>query len=166
MVSMTSHPRRAALVALALASAASAFVPRGGFGLSTAARRNVRAYGADNPKDVLFGDQAREKLVDGINRVADAVKVTLGPKGRNVVLSKKFGAPEIINDGVTIARDIVLSDPGAMVGAQLVQQVAQQSDNSAGDGTTTSAMLTQEFVNQGMKASRERAKRGERTREE
>ena len=106
------------------------------------------------------------QLASAVAARGRAAQVTLGPKGRNVVLSKKFGAPEIINDGVTIARDIVLSDPGAMVGAQLVQQVAQQSDNSAGDGTTTSAMLTQEFVNQGMKASRERAKRGERTREE
>ncbi|KAJ1457094.1 chaperonin [Pelagophyceae sp. CCMP2097] len=103
-------------------------------------------------KMVLFGDEARAKLVEGINTVANAVKVTLGPKGRNVVLEREYGAPEIVNDGVTIARDIDLSDdPAANIGVRLVQEVASKSDSKAGDGTTTSTIMTQEFVNQGMK---------------
>ena len=107
------------------------------------------APGARQP---IFGDRSRSKLVEGINAVADAVKVTLGPKGRNVVLQRDFGSPEIVNDGVTIARDIKLPNPAVNVGARLVQEVASKSDNMAGDGTTTSTLLTQEFVNQGMKA--------------
>ena len=107
------------------------------------------APGARQP---IFGDRSRSKLVEGINAVADAVKVTLGPKGRNVVLQRDFGSPEIVNDGVTIARDVKLSDPALNIGARLVTQVASKSDKSAGDGTTSSSLLTQEFVNQGMKA--------------
>jgi len=103
-------------------------------------------------KNVLFGEESRKKLVDGINAVADAVKVTLGPKGRNVVLEREYGAPEIVNDGVTIARDIELEDPAMNIGAKLVQEVASKSDSKAGDGTTTSTLMTQELVNQGMKA--------------
>jgi chaperonin GroEL len=78
---------------------------------------------------VSFGEDSRKKLVDGINQVANAVKVTLGPKGRNVVLERNYGSPEIVNDGVTIARDISLEDPEENVGAKLVQEVAQKSDN-------------------------------------
>ncbi|CAM9904034.1 unnamed protein product [Discosporangium mesarthrocarpum] len=102
-------------------------------------------------KSVTFSEEARKKLVDGINSVADAVKVTLGPKGRNVVLERAYGAPEIVNDGVTIARDIELKDHEENVGAKLVQEVASKSDNRAGDGTTTSTLLAQEIVNQGMR---------------
>eukprot|EP00904_Undaria_pinnatifida_P014037 jgi/Undpi1/9764/HiC_scaffold_27.g12220.m1 len=102
-------------------------------------------------KSVIFGEDARKKLADGINAVSDAVKVTLGPKGRNVVLERAYGAPEIVNDGVTIARDIEVEDHEENVGVKLVQEVAQKSDNRAGDGTTTSTLLTQEIVNQGMR---------------
>ncbi|GMI61196.1 hypothetical protein ScalyP_jg8762 [Parmales sp. scaly parma] len=103
-------------------------------------------------KRVTFKEEARQKLVDGINAVANAVKVTLGPKGRNVVLERSYGAPEIINDGVTIAREIDLKDPEMNVGAKLIQEVASKSDSKAGDGTTTSTLMTQELVNLGMRA--------------
>lgn len=89
--------------------------------------------------------------MEGINVVANAVKITLGPKGRNVVLERNYGAPEIVNDGVTIARDIVLEDPEMNVGAKLVIEVASKSDNKAGDGTTTSTLMTQEITNQGIR---------------
>lgn len=102
-------------------------------------------------KKVSFHDQSRSKLVEGINIVANAVKITLGPKGRNVVLERSHGSPEIVNDGVTIARDIVLPDPEMNVGAKLIQEVASKSDNKAGDGTTTSTLMTQEIINQGMR---------------
>ena len=102
-------------------------------------------------KKLSFREDSRKKLVEGINIVANAVKITLGPKGRNVVLERAYGAPEIVNDGVTIARDIVLEDPEMNVGAKLVQEVAQKSDNKAGDGTTTSTLMTQEIVNQGIR---------------
>jgi chaperonin GroEL len=102
-------------------------------------------------KKISFREESRNKLVEGINIVANAVKVTLGPKGRNVVLERQYGAPEIVNDGVTIARDIVLEDPEMNVGAKLVIEVAQKSDNKAGDGTTTSTLMTQEIVNQGIR---------------
>lgn len=103
-------------------------------------------------KTVSFKEESRKKLVEGINAVADAVKVTLGPKGRNVVLERNYGAPEIVNDGVTIAREISLKDPEMNVGARLIQEVASKSDSKAGDGTTTSTLMTQEIVNQGMRA--------------
>lgn len=102
-------------------------------------------------KKLSFREDSRKKLVEGINIVANAVKITLGPKGRNVVLERSYGAPEIVNDGVTIARDIVLEDPEMNVGAKLVQEVASKSDNKAGDGTTTSTLMTQEIVNQGIR---------------
>lgn len=102
-------------------------------------------------KKLSFREDSRKKLVEGINIVANAVKITLGPKGRNVVLERAYGAPEIVNDGVTIARDIVLEDPEMNVGAKLVQEVASKSDNKAGDGTTTSTLMTQEIVNQGIR---------------
>lgn len=103
-------------------------------------------------KKVVFGEESRKSLVNGINAVADAVKITLGPKGRNVVLERSFGAPQVINDGVTIARDIELSDPLENTGARLLQEVASKTDLKAGDGTTTSTVLTQSIVNQGIKA--------------
>ena len=103
-------------------------------------------------KRVSFREDSRTKLVSGINQVANAVKVTLGPKGRNVVLERNYGAPEIVNDGVTIAREITLADPECNVGVRLVQEVASKSDSKAGDGTTTSTILTQAIVNNGMKA--------------
>jgi len=102
-------------------------------------------------KKVSFREDSRKKLVEGINIVANAVKITLGPKGRNVVLERNYGSPEIVNDGVTIARDIVLDDPEMNVGAKLVIEVASKSDNKAGDGTTTSTLMTQEIVNQGIR---------------
>lgn len=103
-------------------------------------------------KKVVFGEESRKSLVNGINAVADAVKITLGPKGRNVVLERSFGAPQVINDGVTIARDIELNDPLENTGARLLQEVASKTDLKAGDGTTTSTVLTQSIVNQGIKA--------------
>jgi len=103
-------------------------------------------------KKVVFGEESRKALVTGINAVADAVKITLGPKGRNVVLERSLGCPQVINDGVTIARDIVLKDPLENTGARLLQEVASKTDLKAGDGTTTSTVLTQSIVNQGIKA--------------
>lgn len=103
-------------------------------------------------KKVSFREDSRRALVAGINKVADAVRVTLGPKGRNVVLERNYGAPEIVNDGVTIAREISLRDPEENVGARLIQEVASKSDSKAGDGTTTSTIMTQALVNNGMRA--------------
>ena len=140
--------------AVALATVC-AFVPRhDGFvgGVARHGRASTVTMMANKPRQVLFAEESRAALIQGINAVADAVKVTLGPKGRNVVLQREYGAPEIVNDGVTIARDIKLPNPAVNVGARLVQEVASKSDNMAGDGTTTSTLLTQEFVNQGMKA--------------
>ena len=115
-------------------------------------RNSARAtHKIEMAKKLSFREDSRKKLVEGINIVANAVKITLGPKGRNVVLERAYGAPEIVNDGVTIARDIVLEDPEMNVGAKLVQEVAQKSDNKAGDGTTTSTLMTQEIVNQGIR---------------
>jgi len=103
------------------------------------------------PKQILFDEQARRALEKGVNAVADAVKVTLGPKGRNVVLEKKFGAPQIINDGVTIAKEIELEDPVENTGAQLVKEVATKTNDVAGDGTTTSTVLAQAMIREGLK---------------
>jgi chaperonin GroEL len=103
-------------------------------------------------KKVSFKEDSRRALVRGINQVANAVRVTLGPKGRNVVLERNYGAPEIVNDGVTIAREISLRDPEENVGARLVQEVAAKSDSKAGDGTTTATIMTQALVNNGMRA--------------
>lgn len=102
-------------------------------------------------KQILFNEEARRALERGVNALADAVKVTLGPKGRNVVLEKKFGAPAITNDGVTIARDIELEDPFENMGAQLVKEVATKTNDVAGDGTTTATLLAQAMVREGMK---------------
>jgi hypothetical protein len=129
---------------LAVASPASGFAFSGqSFGRSSVAL---------NAKKVSFKEDSRKPLVDGINAVANAVRVTLGPKGRNVVLERNYGAPEIVNDGVTIAREISLRDPEQNVGARLIQEVASKSDSKAGDGTTTSTIMTQAIVNNGMRA--------------
>ncbi len=102
-------------------------------------------------KEILFSEDARHALERGINKLADTVKVTLGPKGRNVVLSKKFGAPLITNDGVTIAKEIELDDPFENMGAQLVKEVSTKTNDVAGDGTTTATLLAQAIIREGMK---------------
>ncbi|MBR3324987.1 MAG: chaperonin GroEL [Clostridia bacterium] len=102
-------------------------------------------------KDIKFGEDARKKLVDGVNKLADTVKVTLGPKGRNVVLDKSFGAPLITNDGVTIAKEIELEDKFENMGAQIVKQVSEKTNDVAGDGTTTATVLAQSMVKAGVK---------------
>jgi chaperonin GroEL len=102
-------------------------------------------------KQLIFDESARRSLKRGIDRMADAVKVTIGPKGRNVVLDKKFGSPTITNDGVTIARDIELEDPFENMGAQLLKEVATKTDDVAGDGTTTAVVLGQAMVNEGLR---------------
>ena len=102
-------------------------------------------------KDILYGIEARNALVRGVDKLADTVKITLGPKGRNVVLDKKFGSPLITNDGVTIAKEIELEDESENMGAQLVKEVATKTNDAAGDGTTTATLLAQAFVREGMK---------------
>ncbi len=102
-------------------------------------------------KQILFGEEARKSLQRGVDQLADTIKVTLGPKGRNVVLDKKFGAPLITNDGVTIAKDIELEDPFENMGAQLVKEVATKTNDLAGDGTTTATLLAQAFISEGLK---------------
>lgn len=102
-------------------------------------------------KQIVFNEEARRSLLAGVNRLADAVKVTLGPKGRNVVLDKKFGAPTITNDGVTIAKEIELEDAFENMGAQLVKEVATKTNDIAGDGTTTATILAQSILTEGMK---------------
>ena len=102
-------------------------------------------------KEILFGEEARKALQKGIDTLADTVKITLGPKGRNVVLDKKFGAPLITNDGVTIAKEIELDDPFENMGAQLVKEVATKTNDIAGDGTTTATLLAQALIREGMK---------------
>ncbi|MEL7291433.1 MAG: chaperonin GroEL [Pseudomonadota bacterium] len=103
-------------------------------------------------KDVLFANDARQKMLKGVNLLADAVKVTLGPKGRNVVLDKSFGAPTITKDGVSVAKEIELEDKFENMGAQMVKQVASKANDDAGDGTTTATVLAQAFINEGLKA--------------
>src|SRR5690348_18264298 len=103
------------------------------------------------PKILEFSGDARRALERGVDKLADAVKVTLGPKGRNVVLDKKFGAPTITNDGVTIAREVELTDPYENMGAQLAKSVATKTNDVAGDGTTTATVLAQALVNAGLK---------------
>lgn len=102
-------------------------------------------------KIIAFDEEARRGLEKGLNALADAVKVTLGPKGRNVVLEKKWGAPTITNDGVTIAREIELEDPYEKIGAELVKEVAKKTDDVAGDGTTTATVLAQSLVREGLR---------------
>ena len=102
-------------------------------------------------KQIIYGEEARKALLKGINQLADTVKITLGPKGRNVVLDKKFGAPLITNDGVTIAKEVELEDPFENMGAQLVKEVATKTNDVAGDGTTTATLLAQALIREGMK---------------
>src|SRR5512138_3725772 len=103
------------------------------------------------PKILKFDDDARRALEAGVDKLADAVKVTLGPKGRNVVLEKKWGAPTITNDGVSIAKEIELEDPYEKIGAELVKEVAKKTDDVAGDGTTTATVLAQALVREGLR---------------
>ena len=102
-------------------------------------------------KQIKFGEEARKKLLDGVNQLADTVKVTLGPKGRNVVLDKSFGSPLITNDGVTIAKEIELEDPFENMGARLVKEVSTKTNDVAGDGTTTATVLAQSMIKEGVK---------------
>lgn len=103
-------------------------------------------------KDVKFGNEARTKMMRGVNILSDAVKVTLGPKGRNVILDKSFGSPVITKDGVTVAKEIELEDKFENMGAQMVKEVASKANDTAGDGTTTATVLAQAIVNEGLKA--------------
>ena len=103
-------------------------------------------------KDVKFGTDARNRMLNGVNILADAVKVTLGPKGRNVVLDKSFGAPRITKDGVSVAKEIELEDKFENMGAQMVKEVASRTNDEAGDGTTTATILAQAIVREGMKS--------------
>src|ERR1700760_1608488 len=103
-------------------------------------------------KDVKFSTEARERMLRGVDTLANAVKVTLGPKGRNVVIEKSFGAPRITKDGVTVAREIELTDKFENMGAQMVREVASKTNDIAGDGTTTAIVLAQAIVREGGKA--------------
>lgn len=102
-------------------------------------------------KQIKYGEDARKSLLNGVNQLADTVKVTLGPKGRNVVLDKQFGSPLITNDGVTIAKEIELEDPFENMGARLVIQVSTKTNDVAGDGTTTATVLAQSMIKEGVK---------------
>src|SRR5919109_1246828 len=102
-------------------------------------------------KLIVFDEDARRKLESGMNQLADAVKITLGPKGRNVVIEKKWGAPTITNDGVSIAKEIELEDPYEKIGAELVKEVAKKTNDVAGDGTTTATVLAQAMVKEGLR---------------
>ena len=102
-------------------------------------------------KMIVYGEEARKKLQSGIDQLADTVKVTIGPKGRNVVLGKKYGSPLITNDGVTIAKEVELEDPFENMGAQLVKEVSTKTNDVAGDGTTTATLLAQAMIHEGLK---------------
>src|SRR5215207_1289122 len=102
-------------------------------------------------KQLVFRDEARRKLQSGVDKVANAVSTTLGPKGRNVALDKKFGAPTVTHDGVTVAKEIELDDPFENMGAQLLKEAATKTNDIAGDGTTTATVLAQAIVNEGLK---------------
>ena len=102
-------------------------------------------------KHVVFGAEAREKMLRGVDILANAVKVTLGPKGRNVVIEKSFGAPRTTKDGVTVAKEIELEDKLENMGAQMLREVASKANDTAGDGTTTATVLAQAIVREGMK---------------
>ena len=108
-------------------------------------------------KEVRFSTDARERMLRGIDILANAVKVTLGPKGRNVVLDKSYGAPRITKDGVTVAKEIELSDQFENMGAQMVKEVASKTSDLAGDGTTTATVLAQAIVREGVRRGRRRA---------
>jgi chaperonin GroEL len=103
-------------------------------------------------KDIRFGEDARSRMVRGVNVLANAVKATLGPKGRNVVLEKSFGAPTITKDGVSVAKEIELADKFENMGAQMVKEVASRTNDDAGDGTTTATVLAQALIREGAKA--------------
>ena len=102
-------------------------------------------------KQVVHGEESRSAILRGINQLADAVKITLGPKGRNVVIDKKFGSPTITKDGVTVAKEIELKDPLENMGAQMVREVASKTSDVAGDGTTTATVLAQAIFREGVK---------------
>jgi hypothetical protein len=102
-------------------------------------------------KQIIYGEQSRQAILRGVNALADAVKVTLGPKGRNVVLDRKFGSPTITKDGVTVAKEIDLKDPLENMGAQMVREVASKTSDIAGDGTTTATVLAQAIFREGAK---------------
>ena len=113
--------------------------------------KSLTGQAENMPKLIQFNTEARRGLERGMNILADAVKVTLGPKGRNVVLEKKWGAPTITNDGVSIAKEIELEDPYEKIGAELVKEVAKKTDDVAGDGTTTATVLAQAMVREGLR---------------
>src|ERR687891_1121836 len=102
-------------------------------------------------KQIIYGEESRQAILRGVNQLADAVKVTLGPKGRNVVLDKKFGSPTITKDGVTVAKEIDLKDPVENLGARMVREVASKTSDIAGDGTTTATVLAQSIIREGSK---------------
>ncbi len=104
------------------------------------------------PKEVRFSDDARQRMMRGVNVLANAVKVTLGPKGRNVVLEKSFGAPTVTKDGVSVAKEIELEDKFENMGVQMVKEVASQTSDAAGDGTTTATVLAQAILREGLKS--------------
>lgn len=103
-------------------------------------------------KEIIYSEEGRQALLRGVNKLSNAVKVTLGPRGRNVVLEKKFGAPLMTKDGVTVAKEIELADPVENMGAQMVKEVASKTSDVAGDGTTTATVLTQAIFREGLKA--------------
>src|SRR5881227_3753981 len=103
-------------------------------------------------KQIIYSDHSRQAILRGVNQLADAVKVTLGPKGRNVILEKKFGGPTITKDGVTVAKEIELKDPLENMGAQMVREVASKTSDVAGDGTTTATILAQAIFREGVKS--------------
>src|SRR6266853_278932 len=103
-------------------------------------------------KQIVYSEHSRQAILRGVNQLADAVKVTLGPKGRNVILAKKFGGPNITKDGVTVAKEIELKDPLENMGAQMVREVASKTSDVAGDGTTTATILAQSIFRHGVKA--------------
>ena len=102
-------------------------------------------------KQLIFGQEARMALLVGVDALADAVKATLGPKGRNVLMEKSFGAPKVTKDGVTVAKEVELKEPLANMGARMIRQAASKTGDIAGDGTTTATVLAQEMVHEGMK---------------
>src|SRR3954465_9748719 len=102
-------------------------------------------------KQIIFSEEARKRLKAGVDKVADAVKITIGPRGRNVVLDKGYGSPTITNDGVSIAREITLKDKFENMGAEIIKEVASRTNDKAGDGTTTATILTQAIFNEGLK---------------
>src|SRR5213594_4758571 len=102
-------------------------------------------------KQITYGEQSRQAILRGVNQLADAVKVTLGPRGRNVIIDKKFGSPTITKDGVTVAKEIDLKDPVENMGAQMVREVASKTSDVAGDGTTTATVLAQAIFREGVK---------------